>query len=224
LGAYMMLSSDLQATSITVPSGITLETGGYRIRCQGTCEVDGVIDNSAVNSTTSGVGTPGATGTLGGGAPGVASNGNTLNGSSPVAATLQGGSGGYGGSGVGGTTSASIASPTISTVHTGTLSGGASGGAFSNVVGTIANSGSGGGVVLILCTEIAGSGRISAYGGTAITSGSGIAFAGGGGGGVVIVACYTNTFTGIVTATAGYGKGSSSSNGDSGTAMIMVTV
>jgi len=222
-GADSTLTSDLQATSITVPSGVTLETGGYRIRCQGTCVVDGIIDNSAADSTSSGVGAPGATGTLAGGAIGVAALSGIDTGLSPTTASLEGGSGGYGNpynQNNGGLTSSSIASPTISLLHTGTLSGGASGGAGSVSTASYAYSGSGGGVVLILCTEIAGSGTLSAYGGNGYAADY---YAGGGGGGVVIVACYTNSFAGQLIVNGGIGTETNSSSGDTGTAMIMAT-
>jgi hypothetical protein len=220
---YTALTGDLQATSITVPSGSILGSVGYRIRCQGTCVVNGKIENSARASSGTAIGAPGATGTLIGGAIGVSAYGASKNGLSPVSTTLEGGSGGYGGtaSASGGTTSASIASPTITTLHTGTLSGGASGGATSDTE-LLAVSGSGGGVVLILCTEIAGSGQIHAFGGNAYAD-SGNAYAGGGGGGLAIVACYTNNFTGIIAVAGGSGAGSYASIGDSGTAVIMVT-
>jgi len=227
-GAFVALTGDLQATSITVPSGVTIASSGYRIRCQGTCEVNGTIENSAVASTTSGVEPPGATGTLAGGAVGVSAYSDStysvsVNGISPAAASLEGGSGGYGGTGYAGTTSPSIVSPTISTLHTGTLSGGASGGAYSAGNGAAGYSGSGGGVVLILCTEIAGSGQLQAFGGNANSNSAEDAYAGGGGGGVVIVACYTNSFTGVISAAPGNPGGFDASSGDAGTAMVMVT-
>jgi len=234
-GADSTLTDDLQATSITVPSGVELATGGYRIRCQGTCEIDGIVENWAINSLVSQIGTPGATGTIAGGAPAVQAYSNTSdtvtnNGLSPTSATLEGGGGGNGGAAYGGTTSAAIASPTISTLHTGTLSGGASGGAYSQGYGGIALSGAGGGVVLILCAEISGSGDIYAIGGDADTndnpSGDGNAYAGGGGGGLVIVACYTNSFTGSLYVYGGDGYsnvGSGYTSGDNGAAIIMVT-
>jgi hypothetical protein len=233
-GANSTLTNDLQATSITVPSGVTLGTGGYRIRCQGTCEVNGIVQNWATNSSISEIGTPGATGTIAGGAPAVSAYSNydsvSNNGLSPTLATLEGGSGGIGGTAYGGTTSAAIASPTILTLHTGTLSGGASGGAYSEGSGGDALSGAGGGVVLILCAEISGSGDIYAIGGNADTNdnpiGDGNAFAGGGGGGLVIVACYSNNFTGSVYVYGGEGYsnvGSGYTSGDNGAAIIMIT-
>jgi len=232
-GADSTLTDDLQATSIAVPSGVELATGGYRIRCQGTCEINGIVENLAINSSANTIGAPGATGTIAGGALGViaystTSNTPSLDGLSPASATLEGGSGGNGGSAYGGTTSAAIASPTISTVHTGALSGGASGGAYSQGNRSIAISGSGGGVVLILCAEIAGNGDIYATGGNAdgASSGSSDAYAGGGGGGLVIVACYTNSFTGSLYVYGGEGYsnvGSGYTSGDNGASIIMVT-
>jgi len=243
-GADSTLTSDLQATSITVPSGIEVSTGGYRIRCQGTCEINGIVENCATNSTNEAVGAPGATGSLAGGAPGGAADpngtyGSVFNGLSPATATLEGGSGGScitsAGASNGGSTPPSIASPTISLLHTGTLSGGASGGASSTNDGMVAYSGSGGGVILILCSEIAGSGGVSCNGGNAAifngADGGAIGTAGGGGGGLVILTCYTSSFTGNLTATGGSGAGINTANslppiyssGDDGTAIIMVT-
>jgi len=222
-GADTLLTSDLQATSITVPSGIEVGTGGYRIRCQGTCEVNGIVENWAINSTDEEVGAPGATGTLAGGAAGVSTNGSVIPGGVPASATLEGGSGGYGDGEYGGITPTSIASPTISLLHTGTLSGGASGGAGAST-GVSSNSGSGGGVVLILCAEITGSGEIYAIGGNGYTTYTHGGGAGGGGGGVVIVACYTNSFTGSLYAYGGVGDGASfTTNGGNGTTMIIIT-
>jgi len=225
-GTNSLLTSDLQATSITVPSGVTLSSGGYRIRCQGTCLVDGIVENWGNGSTTAGVEPPGATGTLIGGQTGVVAYSDNayapvVYGISAASASLEGGGGGYGGSAYGGTTSASIASPTISTLHNGSLSGGASGGAYSPGNGAGGYSGSAGGVILVLCSEIAGSGRLGADGGNAAINGN--ASAGGGGGGVVIVACYSNNFTGVLTVTPGNGAGADASSGDAGTAIIMVT-
>jgi len=221
-GADSTLTADLQTTSITVPSGITVGTGGYRVRCQGTCLVDGAFDNSATNSTSSEVGAPGATGTIAGGAAGKSATDDQVYGVAPPSASLEGGSGASAYNIGGGTASPSIASPTISLLHTGTLSGGGSGGAYSNSTGTTSNSGSGGGVVLILCSEITGGGTLSANGGAAETGDTANGGAGGGGGGVVIVACYTNSFTGTLNVGGGSSDNSPEASGDSGTAMIMV--
>jgi len=223
-GANGTLTADLQATSITVPSGVTIGTGGYRIRCQGTCSVEGTFDNAATNSTTNGVGAAGATGSLAGGALGKESSDGYQDGVPPVLATLEGGAGGYAVNIAGGSTSSFIASPTVSTLHTGSVSGGASGAVYSTT-GSIGYSGSGGGVVLILCTEISGSGILTADGGSAYTGGESSCYAGGGGGGLVIVACYTSSFTGTITVGGGSGASTSGpdySNGNTGSGIIMI--
>jgi len=228
-GANSTLTADLQATSITLPSGVTIGTGGYRIRCQGTCSVDGTFDNSASDSTSNGVGAPGATGTLAGGAIGSTAYDGNNSGESPVSATIEGGAGGYAESaafGPGGTTSQAIASPTIATLHTGTLSGGASGGAYASSTTSLAYSGSGGGVILILCAEIVGNGELSANGGNGYAYSGATDCSGGGGGGVVAVGCYTNSFTGPIVANGGSGAGTAGTNyssGDYGVTMVMVT-
>ena len=66
------LTTDMYYTNLTVNSGVTLSTGGYRIFCSGTCAVNGTIDNSGGAGGNGGNGTASAGGTAGiAGTPGI---------------------------------------------------------------------------------------------------------------------------------------------------------
>lgn len=217
ISANTTLTRDWNYTDLTVDAGVTLSTGGYIIRCTGTLTNNGTIDNSASGTT------PGATGSLQGGALGV-STASAANGLSPSSATIEGGSGGSTGSYSGGVTIAPLTS-SYPLVQGASMSGGGSGSATA-VSPASAFSGAGGGVVLIAASAVTGtSGVVSALGGNALTESAG-GTAGGGGGGVIGILSNANPsgLTYNVNGGTGSSNGSTdtSYNGSAGQVLVYV--
>ena len=223
LTAGATLTRPMNYASLVVNAGVLLASGGYPIFCTGTVTVNGQIDNSGGNGSTTASAAPGATGTLGGGGlpggGGPPGGTGTVNGGSPPAAVVEGGKGGNVGSGdTGGSTTGWPPSLTAANLSA-TFSGGG-GGANAGGAGYY-GAGAGAGVVLICCAALAGSGTITANGGNASTSVPD--YCGGGGGGVVLVCTFSaGSFTGSLSASGGTGYGSTSYNGFPGVATIFV--
>lgn len=228
---------DIFCTSITINSGVTLKTGGYRIFCAGTVTNNGTIGiggNAGGATGTAGGSGPG--GTLGGGKAGGA--GATGNGSAGTnAATSPGcGAGGAGGgsganTGGGGGTSGNSANTFfyrtqpggVSFISAGALSAyqGAAGGGGGAGDGTNSGGGGGGGgpnIMIAAYTVNNGSGSILANGGAGGTPTAGNTGGGGGGGGGVIIVYTLSAWTAGTTNVAGGAAGGHAGTGVSGNA------
>ena len=226
--ATVTLARDMYYRNLTVASGGTLVTNGYRVFVRGDLSVEstGSINNNGVTATTN-------TGALGGGSASIGGGGdggdNSTNGTSVTSS--YGGAGGDGGGGGGGT-GGTITAPAIplllrdlrmaTTLFDGTASftggGGGGGGDDGTVVG--GGGGGGGGVVMVATRRVTNEGSISADGGDGADGNSADDSGGGGGGGglVVIVSDEALTGSGTVTAAAGSGGASGGGSGVAGDA------
>jgi hypothetical protein len=239
------LVRDMYYNNLTVNSGVTLTTAGYRVFVLGTLNCLGTIDRSGASSSTNTgaaaliAGTVGASGAGGNGGGAAA---GSAGGASATAAGTSGGAGGAGAGGAGGaagtvtvvTTNnggvetlnqprqATVARDLVNSIMTGGSGGGGGGG--SGVAGSGGGGGAGGGIMILVGRTITGNGTIKANGGngsTAILANGG--GGGGGGGGVVILLSENDTtMTSLTvqvnggTAGAGNGTGSTGSNGSTG--------
>ncbi len=237
------LTGDSYYDNLSVPNGIILSTGGYRIFVAGTLTLAGTIQNIGSNGIGLSGGAAAPTGSLGGGAAG--GNGNNSGaagtaGSAVSTSTRLGGNGGSGGNGTGaggagGSTSQptgitggavalynylnSIAGVTPSQVK---LFGGCGGGGGSGTsnLGIGSGGGGGGGLVLVCANKIiVNGGTIRANGGNG-GNGAGPNPAGGGGGGgggvAMVVTSTTLPSTTFVTATGGTGGSAAGGGGTAG--------
>jgi hypothetical protein len=214
------LTRDMNYTSLTVNSGVTLKSARYKIYCTGIVTVNGTIDDSGIAGilAASGVNAGLPTNSLYGSGYG---GYNSTGGSPPAAGNPQGGQGGAGffaGGTVipGGTLSLS---GLLSSPPCGGAGGGGDGG--DSPYTPYSAAATGGGVVQIFCNAISGNGTLSANGGTPPTPsnfGPGIA-CGGAGGGIVAVCTHANNFTGTILAqgTAGQTNVGGNQGGASGT-------
>mgnify|MGYP001569786796 CR=1 FL=1 len=196
------LTRDIYATNLTVNSGITIRTGGFRIFCRGTLANAGTIScngSNAVNNT-GGAGYVNA-GTLGitsgAGANGITSGGVGQPGGTATSGNIAGSSGGSGGAagpnggGTGGTTT--VATAAMGSIRDiGFL-------ARCRLIGNQAANGSNGG----------GSGGATIGGGAGATGGGGSAAGG------VVISCITLNNTGTISANGGVGGNASGITGDS---------
>ena len=217
------LSSDLYVNNLTINSGYTLITNGFRIFCRGKLTNNGIINNDGIQSQTIrtlGIGANGGDGgttSILNGSPG----GNSTN----CVINANGGRGGNGASGgIANTTSnvEILSLPQFAIVgrnaSNNVINGGAGGGGGSR--GTTINGGSGGaggGIIMICANQIENNGIITARGQDGfsftstsnISSGSGAGGGGGGGGGtIIIVTTYTSTLDNTKLLVSG-GKGGS---------------
>ena len=248
------LTQDAHYSNLTVPSGATLDTAGFRLLVSGTLAGAGTISangasvgnsSSAAGNTSSGVFTnsasAGGSGSTGTGAQASAAAANGVGGS--------GGAGGTGSSGAGGTQRA-VTPPAAATggsnlkfdpwaVSRGQVigstttrfsggTGGGGGGGDGSVAG--GGGGAGGGVVFAAARTVTFTGSIEAKGGNGGTRTTGNTGGGGGGGGglvMVVTASATQTFTTSVaggTGGSGTGTGTSGGNGVAGTAVVHLGV
>jgi hypothetical protein len=229
------MTRDAHVTALTINSGSTLITAGFKVYCQGTVTNAGTISNDGNAGQANGTGGTSAgsnTGTLLPGLGGSAGNtgagtaGSTGGGTYAVTGTGNGGAGGLGPSGAGGggsfSASTGVAGAPIrsaqaavtSMVPTSLTSGlkafsGAPSGGGGGGDGTNkgGGGGGGGGAIVILTHGMNNSGTISTIGGNGGSPSTGNAGGGGGGGGGV-VAIYTLsawTNTGTTTVTGGTG-------------------
>jgi len=234
ISTTVTLTRDMFYDTLTVSSGGTLNTAGFRVHCRTACVVNsgGTIsfngNNATANTAGSGVTAKTAGGTNAGGA-GASPTPNGSGGTSNLAASFggRGGSGGgVSGSGgpsgtvtaltaaQGGPTPRTLAAMTAGVTTTATPvqftggSGGAGGGGTGSG-GTIGGGGgAGGGVIILNAPAVTNNGTISANGGNGgngtIGSGTGAGGGGGGGGGAVII--NATSFTGT-TPVANGGNG-----------------
>jgi hypothetical protein len=217
------LSSDLYVNNLTINSGYTIRTNGFRIFCRGKLTNNGIINNDGIQSQTIrtlGIGTNGgAGGTSSNGSPGVNSTNCVINANGGRGGnSSSGGTGGTGG--IANTTSnvEILSLPLFAIVgrdaSNNVINGGAGGGGGAR--GTSTNGGSGGaggGIIMICANEIENNGIISSRGqdGFSVTSnissGSGAGGGGGGGGGtIIIVTTYNSTLDNTKLLVSG-GKG-----------------
>lgn len=253
-GSVYTLTRDVQLTSLTVNSGVTLRTANFRVFCQGTLSGAGTIDNSGSLASGSSAGTNAASGSLtagragGAGGTGVSGPGGAGGNSAAGTAGGAGGTGTSGAAGAGGSPANATAAQAVSsilvtpypmlsgvTVFGGTAavsasnwgSGGGGGGSdsSSNAGG---GGGAGGGVVAIFAYAVTFTGTISATGGNGGTAAAGNAGGGGGGGGglifTVTLAAPSVTITNINGGASGSGHGTGTSGSPGGTGSIVSLV
>lgn len=237
------LSREMFYNTLTVNSGVTLNTAGYRVCVKGILTNYGTIANNGGNGSGMNGGQDvsniyGANTTTHNGGNGSSGGSNGSAPTSSVSTALpspscRGGAGGNSGTGFNGGAAGTVSStvpsgarifgPTIINIsyfrttawNIGTSGGGGAAGGS----GVGGGGGARGGLVLIHANTIANFGNIEAKGGNgANASGSGGAGGGGGGGGgiIILVARAINDF-GTVTAAGGSG-GSGIGSGFSGTA------
>jgi hypothetical protein len=234
-GSVYTLTRDAHVTALTINSGSTLITNGYKIYCQGTVTNAGTISNdgnAGQANGTAGASAGSNSGTLlpgiGGGAgnTGAGTAGSVGGGSYAVVGTGNGGAGGLGSSGAGGgsTFSASTGVPGapirsaqnavtsfVPTTLTGGLkafSGGPSGGGGGgDGTNKGGGGGGGGGAIVILTHGMNNSGAISAIGGNGGSPSTGNAGGGGGGGGGVVAIYTLSAWTNTGTTNVAGGTG-----------------
>ncbi|SNW62030.1 Collagen-like protein [Orpheovirus IHUMI-LCC2] len=205
-----IMTRDMFYSTLTVASGVTLNTGGYRLFVRGQLTNEGIIGNPGNNAVGT---TPGATttaGTLGRGFAGGASSANgTATTNVPAILVANQYSGGAGGGTPFGNPGNVTAAPTseggdgmlrnllniskVRTLNNVVYNGGSGGGGGTSLSGGAG--GGGGGVVMVLAYTISGSGTISAVGGNGGTVATAGAGGGGGGGGGLVVVVTTSTTT-----------------------------
>jgi hypothetical protein len=202
------LVRDMYYNNLTINSGVTLFTGGFRIICLGNLENNGIIDRNGSNAIGATGGVALVVGTVsacvGGGAGGTTSAGTA----GTASANSVGGTAGAGGAsvtagGAGGaltvvTTNngsvdilatsckAIIARDLANTVITGGAGAGGGGGAGAGLAG--GGGGGGGGIIVISARNIFGTGIIRANGGNGADAvGANAGGGGAGGGGAIAV-------------------------------------
>lgn len=223
-------------STLTINSGVTLNTAGYPLQVAGTLTNNGTITNAGGNASGSSAGTKAGNGTYGSYALG---NGGTTTGSVGTSSTSRaagaGGAGGLGSSGSGGAggsvgstnSTQYYANPTPVLLGQVTASGalyliaggGAGGGGGGDGTNAGGGGGAGGGVLAIFAQSLVNNGVMTVAGGNGATPTTGNCGGGGGGGGGTILA-YTLTAvtgTGSTTLTGGTG-GSGVGTGVAGTA------
>ena len=235
------LTRDVLATTLSVSSGITVNTGGYQIYTTGTLSGAGTIQMEGPSANVgvqgngfSDVGSVYVRSASGGAGRAGAGGGN--NGTGQIQCI--GGAGGNGGAsnlGNGGGTGGSVTAPTAamgnwrdmttailrmrtpsSADHAQLRAGCGGGGGGLNGTGTSGGGGAGGGIVLIWARYVTFTGTIRARGGNggnATASGAGNQAGGGGGGGGGHVRVITTSPTATYTASAAGGVKGTGANG-----------
>jgi hypothetical protein len=248
-GSTYTLTRDVFASSLTIDSGVTLQTANYRIFCTGTVTNGGTVDNSGASATSSS-GASGSTAAIFLNSPG-AGNGGATTGSTPSAAgngAVGGGNTGTGGSGSSGS-GGSGGNPTMNSsfnylwktptviisgliraknsgqpfVPAGTVSGSGGGGDGTNKGG---GGGCGGNVIAICAHALVNNGTISSNGGNGFTPTVGNCGGGAGGGGGIIVTYTLSSPTGsgstsVAGGTGGSGVGTGTAGANGGTGSVV---
>lgn len=212
-GFTYTLIRDLNATNLTIDSGVTLNTAGYVVHCSGQLTNRGTIQNNGSNAAGTTAGAGGAAGRLGGGFIGgtglsAAGNGNAgapgsnnltaWNRLTAVASTN--GAGGAGGDGAGGNT----------------------GGAGGTVSAPAASAGRLNPVARESGQLVGTAGFVQLRGGSGGGSGGGVlnsASGGGGGGGGLVFVCariFDNASPGVLKALGGNGANGTVGTGTGG--------
>lgn len=227
------LNRDIYANNMTVNTGVTVLSAGYRVYVRGKLLVNsgGAIscNGASANGPGAGVGYSNAGSlyvTSLSGMAGVAANGSSQNGlnNSANSGAAIGGTGGKGGNvtgGTGGTGSSQTSNPNFSfgnvvTMTTGKVflgaytsppgGGGGGSGAISGTTGSSGAGGAGGGAVLVCAFTLDNRGTISANGGNGGNATGSPSAAGGGGGGIggMVLVSYRNLASiGTITANGG---------------------
>jgi hypothetical protein len=243
-GSTYTLTRDVYFTDLTVNSGVTIDTHGYRIYCRGTLSGAGTISSNGLASTSRSAGTGGLNGSVSGGS--VGGDGGLQNGAGTAAPAVGRGHGGIGGAGGAGTGFAGGAAPTsplpplggirrslnelIDAVWWNTTAaamqvifgggGGSGGGGSSAAAG--GGGGGGGGVVIVAVRVLSGTLAFAAKGGAGGPALGTNAGGGGGGGGGAIHLLYGNKLgwsgTTDVSGGAGGAKNGTGVNGVAGSA------
>ena len=234
VGSTYTLVRDLAATTVTIATGVSVNTAGFKIRVSGKLQLVGTASIQYNGNAASGL-TPGSAvsgGTCGGGtAGGTGRSTSAAGGAGGNQATCLGGAGGTGGAaaggspaggGGGGATAAAATSGDVRDppgLETGRLwtatavvvpSGGAGGGGggHDGVSGVSGGGGSGAGTIYIACDEIDNAGSITATGGAgAAATGTDNGGGGGGGGGHILLVYRATSGSGLGTVTAAGGAG-----------------
>lgn len=247
ISANTTLTRDMFYSSLTINSGITLNTAGYKVFVSGTLLNNGTISNAggagtAASGTTAGTGGSAApSGTLGAstsGTNGGASGGGTAATTSAVAFSM-GSTGGTSGAGGGATNGVAAGIATYTPMRTasqamlyglnliggGTGAAGGGGGATAAgaTPGAGGGGGGGGGAIVIWSSTLTNNGTITAAGGNGGAGGNGISNGGngggggGGGGGGFVFIIHGAITLGTITAAGGTG-GTGGAKTGSGTA------
>jgi hypothetical protein len=241
------MTRDVFCTSLTVSSGSTLLTHGYRIFCTASFSNAGTVSSTGSNSSGAAGANGANAGTLvggGNGATATAGAGATAAFVAGAAGTGSGGAGGTGTAGAGGsarvpvfttafpfrvpaTALAGMSTGSASTATASGAPGGSSGAGDSSNTG--GGGGGGGGLIVIFAPSAANTGTtISVAGGNGFTPAAGQCGGGGGGaGGNIIVytlAAWTAGTTSVAGGTHGNGVGSGTNGGDgtSGTVLNVI--
>jgi hypothetical protein len=240
------LTRDIYPTTMTVNSGVTIRTGGYRIFAKISVTNNGTINNTGGNGETPNAGDADAdAGAASGGGffPGGSGGGQGLRNNGGQGGNLtptlggRGGTGGNGSVGTGGNAGTVNATttgfrhfpvavefqyidqsgPTATVIKAGTGGGGGGGDNASESGG---GGGGGGGFVVIASKSLTNTGTISANGGNGGngSSGGNAGGGGGGGGGVVSLVYSSLTNSGTISANGGTGgtKNGTGTNGANG--------
>lgn len=242
-GATYTLTRDVYLTDLTVNSGVTIATAGYRIFCQGKLSGAGTISH---NGATGGAGLGGnsaADGSVKGGwGQGGAGGFGAANGaaSATTPGLGHGGAGGAGGAGTGFTAGArtvpvtpdgGIRRTVAELIHPFTWrfssnamapigGGGTGGGGGGSAAGSGGGGGGGGGVVVVAARLLSGTVSFAAIGGNgdrAAIGGNGGGGGGGGGGGIHLLYGDKTGWTGTTNVSGGTG-GVASGTGSAGAA------
>lgn len=248
-GGIYTLTRDVFASSITINSGVTVNTANRRVYVAGTLTNNGTISGNGNNASSSSGANVGTQGSFNGGSAG--GGGGTANGSAGTAATALGvGAGAAGGTGSSGHTGGAggtltqaftVAYPfrspipfgagTIRVGQTTYVIAGGTGGGGGGGDGT--NSGGGGGaggnIVGISAWAIVNNGSITATGGNGFTPTAGVAGGGGSGGGGMILTYSLTAPTGSGTTSvlggtpgSGFGGGTAGTSGAAGEVLNVV--
>jgi len=217
------LVRDMYYNSVTINTGVTLFTGGFRIFSLNGIVNNGTIDRSGTVAAGNAAGAALVAGSLGGSSAGGAGGGAAAGIVGVAAANSAGGSGGAGGTGNSGGTagggSGVATAPTaalggveaLNSIRQGTViqtlsgvvmsgGGGGGGGGGSTVAASAGGGGSGAGTMVLAGRTITGTGVIRANGGAGaggvLVNGGG---GGGGGGGTIVTISETDTIATSLT-------------------------
>lgn len=235
-GSVYTMTRDCLTTSLTINSGVTLNTAGFRLFCTGTVTNAGTIQaNGGAGNANGGAGTTPGSGTLAGNAGGVGNVGAGSGG--PIAGSrlgmAPGGAGGLGSGGAGGSTGFSgstatsmLRNPQIFATGAIGWSGAASalgggpggGGGGGDTTNKGGGGGAGGGVVGIAARAVVNTGTLSAVGGAGGTPTTGNCGGGGGGAGGLILAYTLSAWTAGTTVVTGGAAGTGVGTGAVGVA------
>lgn len=221
VGSIYTMTGDAYATSLTIASGVTLATNGWRIWGAGAVINNGTLSYPGPNATSSTGGNNSSGGPLtqNGGGNGATGAGAAGGNSGTLMGVGNAGAGGTGSSGAGGAGVTAKATSQIfrscpAVVQTcaigwnsgnlrlgGGGSGGGGGGDGTNKGG---GGGSGGGMILITCYIFVNNGTVNVSGGNGFTPTTGNCGGGGAGaGGILLVYSAAASTLGTVTASAG---------------------